>query len=61
VSLHPADLAKITAIQAELAKVGKYVTTSEALKVAVRGYEPTAKSVLALYESLKDTDQRRKD
>lgn len=61
VSLHPADLAKLAEVQKLLAEGGKYgVSVSEAIKVAIRGYEPTAKSVAALYESLKADDQRRK-
>lgn len=61
VSLHPADLAKLAEVQRLLAEAGKYgVTTSEALKIAVRGFSPTAKAVAELYESLKADDQRRK-
>lgn len=61
VSLHPADLAVAATIQAELSKAGRYVTISEALKVAIRGFEPNAKRILELYESLKDTDRRRRE
>lgn len=61
VSLHPADLAKLAEVQRLLAAAGRYgVTTSEALKVAIRGFSPTAKTVADLYESLKADDQRRK-
>jgi hypothetical protein len=60
VSLHPADLARIKAIQAELAKAGIFASTSEAIKIAIRGYEPTSKTVNEGFRSLLADDQRRK-
>ena len=60
VSLHPADLASVKAIQAELAKVAIYISTSQAIKIALRGYTPTPRTVQDGFRSLLADDQRRK-
>lgn len=59
VSLHPTDLAKVESIRRHLANQGRYITVSEAIKLALRAATVGPELVKHLDELAED-DRRRK-
>jgi len=59
ISLHPTDLAKVEGIRSYLAGVGKHITTSEAIKLALRTVK-VGSDLAGHLADLEAEDKRRK-